>query len=373
MNIGVDARPLTYQLTGIGIYLKHLLNTLQKIDNENNYYLISNGQINCVLGNPNWFKIEGRYKKKLVSTFWMQCQAPILSLKLRLDLFWGPRHNLPILLPHKTRTVVTIHDVVHRFYPSTMALPNLLVERLLMKWSVLKADRIITGSRSTASDIQKAYRVDCDKIMTVRLGAPLLPTGGREYEVYPQKYFLFVGTLEPRKNFCRMFKAFELIEPERYGVHLVIVGGEGWKNKAFLKKIRLHPLNGHIHLKGYVDRNQLASFYGNALCVLFPSVYEGFGLPVLEAMSCGTPVITSNISSMPEVAGDAAFLVDPYDVDALVKAMHEILTNEKLRKSLAKKGFRRVKKFSWERCARQTLEVFNMVCSRRLEERRTRT
>ncbi len=159
MRIGVDARPLTYQLTGIGVYLKHILDELQKIDHENYYYLISNGPIDFDLGNEKWSKIEGKNKRKLISTFWMQCQAPILAYKLKLDLFWGPRHHLPVLLPHRVRTVLTVHDIVHRLYPNTMALPNLLVERLLMRWSLLRADRIITDSKSTATDINKSYRV----------------------------------------------------------------------------------------------------------------------------------------------------------------------------------------------------------------------
>jgi len=368
MRIGVDARPLTYQLTGIGVYLKHILDELQKIDHENYYYLISNGPIHYDFKNLKWLKVGGNYKKKLISTFWMQSQAPILALKLELDIFWGPRHHLPVLLPHRIKTVVTVHDIVHRLYPNTMALRNLLVERLLMRWSLLRADCIITDSRSTASDIQKSYRVDSKKINTIHLGIPVLPKSTtvdvNTNTGLPSKYFLFVGTLDPRKNFEHIFKAFELIHPGSQGVDLVIVGGEGWKNKAFLRRLKTHPLNRCIHLTGYVSRDRLVSFYKKALCLLFPSLYEGFGLPILEAMACGTPVITSNVSSMPEVAGEAALLVNPYDVSALAKAMQEIVMNGKLRERLRIKGFERVKKFSWEQCARDTLNVFDMLGSR---------
>ena len=135
MKIGVDARPLTYRLTGIGVYLEHILDTLQRIDQINNYYLISNGPINYNLNNTKWVKIEGKCKKKLLSTFWMQCRAPVLASKLTIDLFWSPRHHLPVLLSPKIKTVLTVHDIVHRLFPNTMALPNLLVERLLMRWS----------------------------------------------------------------------------------------------------------------------------------------------------------------------------------------------------------------------------------------------
>ncbi len=363
MKIGVDARPLTYRMTGIGVYLKHLLDELQRIDDANQYYLISNGRIRYVLSNTNWHKVEGRCQKRLLSTFWMQCRAPVIASELKLDVFWGPRHHLPLLLPARMKAVLTVHDIVHLVCPGTMPVPHLLVERLLMRWSVSRAVCIIAVSQSTASGIQKAYKVASTKIKTVHSGASA--PGGTMHakpafsRALPSAYFLFVGTPEPRKNIERIFKAFELMQPEDRKLHLVIAGGPGWKNKAFLDSLRDHPLNQYVWFTGYVETDALSTLYENALCLLFPSLYEGFGLPILEAMACGTPVITSNISSMPEIAGDAALLVDPYDVDALARSMREILTNKKLRKELIAKGFERVKQFSWERCARQTLQVLS--------------
>ncbi|MCJ7617944.1 MAG: glycosyltransferase family 4 protein [Desulfobacterales bacterium] len=360
MNIGIDARPLTYQMTGIGTYLKQLLDEMQKIDRVNHYYLISNGPISFNLKNPLWFKIEGKIKKKMLSTLWMQCKAPLLAYKLKLDLFWGPRHHLPPLLPKKIKKMLTIHDVVHLLYPKTMPLSHLIVERLLMRLSILKADYIIAVSSSTESNIKDAYGICSDKIRTIYSGTPVLTkrTSIKKYKSLPSKYFLFVGSLEPRKNFERVFAAFEFLQPESYGVHLVIVGGKGWKNRKFLKRLKTHPLKSFIHLTGYITSAYLSKIYSQALCLVFPSLYEGFGFPILEAMACGTPVITSNISSMPEVAGGAAILVDPYDVDALAEAMHGVLTDKGLRESLVKKGLERVKQFSWEKCAEETIKVY---------------
>ena len=361
MNIGIDARPLTYQMTGIGTYLKQLLDEMQKIDRVNRYYLISNGPISFNLKNPLWFKVEGKIKKKMLSTLWMQCKAPLLASKLKLDLFWGPRHHLPLLLPKKIKKMLTIHDIVHILYPGTMPLPHLLVERLLMRWSALMADSVIAVSFSTATGVQKAYKLS-DKIRTIHSGVPVLAkdthVGGRGYDRLPQKYFLFVGTLEPRKNFERVFNAFESLQPESHEVQLVIVGGKCWKNRKFLQRMKTHPLKSFIHLTGYINSAHLSKIYSQALCLLFPSLYEGFGFPIIEAMACGTPVITSNISSMPEVAGDAAVLVDPYDVDALAEAMHCVLTDKSLRDGLIKKGLERVKQFSWEKCAEETIRVY---------------
>ena len=365
MKIGVDARPLSYQLTGIGVYLKHLLDEIQKIDHQNDYYLISNGPIDYDLNNPRWSKVAGRLDRKLLSTLWMQLNVPIIAAKMNFDLFWGPRHHLPLLLPPGIRTVVTVHDVVNRLYPGTMALPNLLVERLLMKLSLKRSDAVIAVSRSTAVDIRKEFGISADKLNTIHLGTPLFPERlkrDREQGIsIPRNYFLFVGTLDPRKNFERLFKAFEILRPSNRGLHLVIVGGEGWKNKNFLKMVRTHPLKTHIHMTGYLPRDQLASCYKNAICLMFPSLYEGFGLTILEAMSCGAPVITSDTSSMPEVAGDAALLVNPYNIGAIADAMNNLVRDEQLREHLISRGLERVKEFSWKQCAEQTLEVLNTV------------
>jgi len=365
MRIGVDARPLSYQLTGIGIYLKHLLDEIQKIDNQNDYYLISNGPINYDLNNPRWSKIAGRLNRKLLSTLWMQINVPIIASKMNFDLFWGSRHHLPLLLSPGIKTVVTVHDVVNRLYPGTMALPNLFVERLLMKLSSKRSDAIIADSRSTAADIEGQLGICVKKIHTIHLGTPVFPKeaecGTEQGNDLPSRYFLFVGTLDPRKNFERIFKAFELLKPLSRRLHLIIVGGEGWKNREFLEMVSKHPLKTQIHMPGYLPRRQLLSYYRNAICLMFPSLYEGFGLPILEAMSCGAPVITSNVSSMKEVAGSAALLVNPYDTGAIAEAMNKLLKDEQLRERLISMGFQRAKEFSWKKCAEQTLKVLNTI------------
>jgi len=365
LKIGVDARPLSYQLTGIGVYLRYLLDELQKIDDRNDYYLISNGPIQYTLMNPRWTKLSGHFRYKFVSTFWMQFNVPPLAHKLSFDLFWASRHHLPLLLPKEIKTVVTVHDVVNRSYPETMALPNLLVERLLMKLSLNRSEEIIADSRSTAADIREQFGISAGKLHTIHLGTPLFLERVKRDQgqggTVPRRYFLFVGTLDPRKNFERLFKAFEMLKPLRRGLHLVIVGGEGWKNKKFRKMVQMHPLKTQIHMTGYLPRDQLASYYENAICLMFPSLYEGFGLPILEAMSCGAPVITSDTSSMPEVAGDAALLVNPYDIPSIADAMKRLMSDKALREHLIRSGLKRVKHFSWKRCAEETLRIFNRV------------
>jgi len=367
MKIGIDARPLSYQLTGIGIYLKSILDALQQIDLKNHYFLISNASIDWVPKNPKWVKLEGRIKRKLCSTPWMQTWGALLGARLKIDLFWSPRHHLPLLLPSHIKTVLTVHDIVHHYYPDTMAWPNLLVERLLMRWSISRSDYIITDSRSVASELFSAYKLNDKKIVTIYPGIPSFKeesrkTKGEQIQL-PASYFLFVGTLEPRKNFNAILKAFEEISPNRYGVNLVIAGQKGWKTNRFARILNQHPQRPNIHFLGYVAREKLKRIYENAVCLLFPSLYEGFGFPILEAMKCGTPVITSNTSCMPEVADGAAVLVDPHDHRALAKAMMDIIENGNLKNQLKIKGLQRAREFSWFKCARKTIHLFESVVS----------
>lgn len=365
MRIGVDARPLSYRMTGIGVYLKSVLDEIQKIDSKNHYFLISNAKIHYAIGNPNWEKVEGNLKKKLLSTFWMQTMAPVILLKFGIDLFWGSRHHLPLFMSPKIRSILTIHDLVYRFYPETMALPNFLVERLLMKRSIKRADAVITDTFSTANDIRAVFKMNRARIFPIHLGKPETPpqeySHGGSCDDLPLKYFLFVGTLDPRKNFERLLKAFTILNAARHNVSLLIVGSEGWKNKGFLDAVRDHPFRSYIHLKGYVPPRFLATCYENAICLVFPSLYEGFGLPILEAMSYGTPVITSDIPVLKEVAGDAALLINPKDTVELAEAMKSVMMNEELRERLSIKGSQRIRQFSWKQCARETLKVINML------------
>ncbi|MRR15268.1 MAG: glycosyltransferase family 1 protein [Deltaproteobacteria bacterium] len=370
MIIGVDARPLsTLQLTGIGVYLNNLLQALQEMDRENHYYLISNTAIHFEVVNPRWKKIEGRWPQKMISTLWMQCCIPRIAARGKLDLFWGPRHQLPLFISKKIKMVLTIHDIVHVLFPRTMRLPTLITERLLMRHSILRADYVIADSLSTASGIQEHYKAQVTQIGVIYPGAPAcleqVPSPGSAHEMLPRKYFLFVGTLEPRKNLRAILQAFALLDAQREDVDLVIVGNIGWKTKDAINLLETHRHRRRIHLAGYVDDARLSFIYQKAFCLLYPSLYEGFGFPILEAMNHGVPVITSNVSSMPEVAGDAALLVDPRDEEGLAEAMKKILASGEIRKILISKGYERVKKFSWKRCARETLDTFGKVGSRK--------
>ncbi len=361
LRIGIDARPLSYRLTGIGYYLKHLLDAMQAEDTPHRFYLISNTAIDYRLFGDRWHKVEGRMARRLTSTLWVQARVPLLARRLGLDVFWSPRHHLPLLLPPDVGCVVTIHDIVHRRYPETMSRANLMVERLLMKASIRRAGTIITDAAATRRDLGRWYAVAPSRVRVIHPGVPPLSAGGTgdapPLENLPPKYVLFVGTLDPRKNFEGLFSAFEMLAPQRHGVHLVIVGGRGWKNSRFFERLAGSPVRHNVRLTGYLDRRQLAGVYRRAVCLVLPSVYEGFGFPILEAMSAGTPVVTSSVSSMPEVAGGAALLVDPRNTAQIAGAMSSLLHDEKLRRRLIAAGRRRAAAFSWRRCARRTLQT----------------
>ena len=357
MRIGVDARPLAYPKAGIAVYLDHLLDVLQQYDNKNTYYLISNAPIDFQVRNPKWHKVEGRFRKKMLSTLWMQLITPFCMIKYKLDLFWSPRHHLPVFMPRRVKSVLTIHDLVHRLYPHTMPLTHLIVDRLFMGLSIRKADRIIAVSKATSAAIRKSYRVNDEKMKTIYHGVPKLKHKIKRMPDLPAKYFLFVGTLEPRKNIERTVKAFQSVVSQNHNVHLVIVGGKGWKNHPFHRLIRSNPLNRYIHLTDYITPDKLSSVYANAIGLVYPSLCEGFGFPILEAMSIGIPVITSDCSSMAEIAGDAAVLVDPLNADAIAEAMVDILIDSNLYKRLIAKGKVRSRQISWQRGCMETLKV----------------
>lgn len=365
MKIGIDARPLSYQLTGIGLYLKCILDKLQKLDLNNEYYLISNRSIQYKLMNQRWHKIEGSIQKKMMSSPWMQIVGPYYANKLGFDIFWGTRHHIPLLLPKRIKSVLTIHDTVHKRYPETMQYRNLILERMLMGRSIEKSHMVIAVSKSTARDIEHYFSIQSNKIKVIHSSIPDFSAG--EVEILanevnlPNKYLLFVGTLEPRKNFELLFSAFNKINHRIKDLHLVCVGDFGWRNKRILSKIRIHSLRDKIHFFGYVPRKSLKTIYKKSICFIFPSLYEGFGFPVLEAMSCGTPVIASDKSSLPEICGDAALLCDPHNVDDLAGKIIQLVENKKLRDKLRDKGYRRLKKFSWEQTAREINDLFNRV------------
>lgn len=365
MKIGVDARPLLPPLTGIGHYLRGFLDALAALDRENDYRLFCHRPLDYPVPDPRWRIVHGQAEGRLQSTAWFQTVVPRLTDRMGLDLFWGPRHHLPLRLPRRTAALLTIHDLVHRRYPGTMSLPNLLLERLLMGPSLRRADRVTTVSRATERELLRFYPRTRDKVRTISPGIPAFPEATTDCSLPPNPYFLAVGTLEPRKNLGRVIDAFRGMETGGKPVHLAVAGGGGWKRRSLDGLLRESRAGtSRIHALGYVPRAALPALFRNAVGLVFPSLYEGFGFPILEAMSLGTPVITSDRSSMPEVAGGAALTVDPFRAESIRSALERLLEKSE-RERYARRGSNRAGDFSWERSAARMLALFRETAARK--------
>jgi glycosyltransferase involved in cell wall biosynthesis len=292
------------------------------------------------------------------------------------DVLFVPAHVLPLI--HPRRSVVTVHDLGYLAYPEAHKAGDRRYLDWSTRWNAWRAKVVIADSAATGADLVRAYGVDAHKIHVIHLGRDETLTPVRDdealaavrarYGIAP-RYLLYIGTLQPRKNLARVIEAFARLAaaPAFSGVQLVLAGKKGWLYEDLFAQVERLGLAGQVLFPGYVKDADLPALLSGATAFVFPSLYEGFGIPVLEAGACGVPVITSNTSSLPEVAGDAALLVDPHDVDAIAEAMHRLVTDEALRIELSRRGLANVQRFSWEKCARETLALLLEAGNRKRE------
>lgn len=292
----------------------------------------------------------------------------LAATRLRLDVLHDPCGIAPFLAPRGSyRRVTTIHDAVPAVYPGTQPLLTRLVFATLVARAGITSDAILTVSRASASDLIRYYRLPPAKIHVTPNGVLQRPALSQEYVCETLKRFnvrepflLYVGALHPRKNIRRVIEAFARLRKTHPRAALVIVGPPAWGANEVLRDVLSSAAAGSgVIFTGFLSDNDLQALYQGALCLVFPSLYEGFGLPVLEAMSHGTPVITSNISSLPEITEDAALLVDPASVDSICNGMRRLLEDKTLCNELSCKGRARSKKFSWEATATATLGIYH--------------
>ena len=290
-------------------------------------------------------------------------------------LYHAAEHLLPYL---RRPTVLTVHDLIFERYPEHHTMRNRLFLKVAMPIFVKAADAIIAVSQHTKRDIIELYGAPADKIHVVHEGIDPEFTPGpadavarvhRHYspgpnEDGPRPYVLMVGTLEPRKNHATAMRALARLKAMGFPHRLLVVGGQGWLFEPVQKLVAELGLNDDVTFAGYVPAADLPLLYAGADCVLLPSLYEGFGFPVLEAMACGAPVVCSNVSSLPEVAGDAALLVTPTDDEALAIAIRRVLTEPGLGNAMRTRGSEQAAKFRWEHCAKKTIEVYQTTIKR---------
>jgi glycosyltransferase involved in cell wall biosynthesis len=285
----------------------------------------------------------------------------------RPDVLFVPAHVIPFVMPagRLPPCVVTVHDLGYRAFPESHPWKQRLYLELTTRWSVHVAQKVIAVSQATAKDLMALYHTPSDRIRVIyeapAQSAPVTlkqVQATRERYGLERPYALFIGTIHPRKNIARLLQSYQSLSRDG-GVawDLVLAGASGWQSEGFDEQVAGMGLSRSVRWLGYVPDEELPALLKGALFFCFPSLFEGFGLPVLEAQSYGVPVVTSNNSALPEIAGDAALLVDPTDVDAIADAMLRLSQDEALRQRLIEAGYANVKRFSWEKAARETLAV----------------
>ncbi|MBU0702637.1 MAG: glycosyltransferase family 4 protein, partial [Chloroflexi bacterium] len=287
---------------------------------------------------------------------------PGVLRRIGADLVHGPVFVAPLLAP--CPAVVTIHDLSFIRFPDLFRPANRLYLTALTRLSARRARRLIAVSEHAAAESARLLGVSRERIDVIYHGVDpaFRPLPADEVAAFrrrrrlPERFVFFVGTLEPRKNLARLVEAFARARDARIG--LVLAGGKGWLYDELFARVEALGLSEQVIFPGYVTSEELPLWYNAATLLAYPSVYEGFGLPVLEAQACGTPVLTSNLSSLPEAAGDAAVMVDPYDVEALADGLNRLLTDESLRNDLRAAGLARVGQFTWSRAAQETVRTY---------------
>jgi glycosyltransferase involved in cell wall biosynthesis len=366
LRVGVDIRPFYEPLTGIGWYLHHLLHELARHDDVE-LYLFGDARVtdlgprlHCDLPENArlcTFDLRGRGR---ISRLERAASAAAYVAWMKLvdcDVMFGANYFLPRLhAAVARRRVVTVHDLTYKRFPELLQDETLSNLEGHMTREIALSDAVICVSESTRQDLLRYYQADPRRIVTVHSGVAPLPDRSPEDapDHLPARYILFVSTIEPRKNLGVLLDAFDELKTRgKYGGALVVVGKVGWKSESIVPLLRRRD----VHHLDYLEPEQLAAVYARAEVFIFPSIYEGFGFPLLEAMAHGVPAIAARSSSLPEIGGDAALYFDPGDAHELASLIERLTTDRKLRDELVARGRERVKEFQWDRAAAQTLEV----------------
>ncbi len=374
VRIGIDATALPLQRTGVANYVFGLLGGLAAVDREHAYVVFAKRAHIAQLGidRPNFQFVPIDLPSRGLRLAWEQAVLPRHTRTHRLDVLHSPHYTMP--LRRAARAVVTFCDMTFLLYPELHQAVKRAYFPAMMRWSARHADRLITISESTRDDLARLWGVDPGRMTAIPLAAgaeyrPAAPeaiaAACARHGLRPGGYVVYVGVLEPRKNVDALVAAFGLAAERLQGLDLVIAGKRGWMYDRIFAQVEALGLAHRVRFTGYVAQADLPGLYGGARLLVYPSRYEGFGLPVLEAMACGVPVVTTNVSSMPEVAGDAALLVDPDDVAGLAAAIVRLVDDPALARELARRGRERAAGFSWERCAEETRRVYEQVGSSR--------
>lgn len=380
MRIGIDCRtilnPKGGEKAGIAHYTYYLVKNLLKIDKKNQYVLFFDSafmdvkefrQKNVTIK----FFPFSQYRRYLPFAY-SHVLITAMLVKEKLDVYHNPAGVIP--LSYRGRSVVTVHDLAiyknPQWFPQRLISRNAFYTKVLIPSSIKRAEKILAVSENTKKDLVKMFKVKAKKIIVTPLGVAKEKISNQQAKKVlkrfklTQPYILYLGTIEPRKNIIMLIHAFEqlVMKNKKFkDLNLVLAGARGWKFQGVFKALEASYVKEGIKYLNYVSHEEKLALISKAQCFVFPTLYEGFGLPVLEAMSLGTPVITSKVASLPEVVDDAGILINPNKEKELEEALAKILGSINLQKKIAQKGITRAKIFNWQTTAKQTLEVYQSL------------
>lgn len=368
MKIAIQAADLdNKRIDGTRVYLLNVLKYLGKLSLEDEFIIYHKNNFNPELTPPS-FK-NYRVRKLKFFRLWTQTRFAYNIWKDNVDILWMPMHNIPLIRKKSLKTVVTVHDLAFKQFPNTFPKKDLFQLNLLTDLAINRADKIIAVSKSTKNDILKFYpNIKEENVAVIYHGfdrelyqkkfyseieAKVLKT----YNLKSKKYLLYVGAIQPRKNLITLIRAFEIFKKEnKNNIKLVLAGGKAWSWKETIEAIENSSVRDSIILTGRISFDDLSILQQNALVFVFPTLYEGFGIPVLEAFAANVPVISAKNSSLEEVGGEAVEYFESTNVEELSKKIFKVANNLNLQKEMIERGKKQLDKFSWEKCARETLE-----------------
>lgn len=371
MKIGIDARAAKwYRGTGIGTYTHQLINSMNNIDKINKYMLFMPEGSNCNINFKNNFKIKN-INQNVSGNFWDEISIPNILKNSNIELYHVPQNGIGLPKCKDCPFIITLHDVIPYKMPETVGKKYLKIFLDEIPEIISLCDGIITVSNYSKKDIVKTLNFPEEKIFVTYLAAEniyiplnkdLCKKEISKYYSIEEDYILYIGGFSPRKNIIGLIEAFsKLLSFYKKDIKLVIAGNKGISYPIYKKRAQDLHIEDKVIFPGFIPMKHLPKLYNAASVFAYPSFYEGFGLPPLEAMACGTPVVASNITSVPEVVGDAALTVNPHDVDEIFKSLYNILTNKDLRENLRFKGIANSSKLNWNNTAKATLNAYNEI------------
>lgn len=367
IRIGINGRFLVARKTGVQRVAYNLIKSIVQFDRQNEYFIFTGQEYTTDFGLSQsnvHFILSPIHSGNLIKNYyWEQIELPRLAKKYEVQILHNPANIGPLF--YKGASIINIHDLCFLVNPSWYSFSFQTLYKMIIPQISRNANKVITNSNNSKNDILRYLGCPIEKVALIYWAVEELFTGHQNYldPTFEYKdYILYVGSVEPRKNIKRLLSAYEKLRRDHREIKtkLIIIG---CSNPVFRdEQFQIRGFASDILFKGYVSDLELVNYYYHAMVCIYPSLYEGFGLPPLEAMACKTPVITSNRASLPEVVGDAAITIDPNNIEDMSESLYRVLTNEALRDRLIAMGLERVAEFSWKKAGKATLRVYEQVC-----------